>query len=208
MEIKDIKWTKWIALGVGGLLGLSHLSMIGIIANKKPLSKFPQLNIPVNEYTSYEVEAGTEGYRINYRSNDPKVMISTKTIPSKGGLFSKGQSTEIYKEYTMDGAEHHDGPVSTRSAWIDPSGLTGEGEKKPSAKTIECIKARGSGEGTGRMVGGSVGAAAGSGLSSIPFVGWVLAGAASMIGMNEGAEIGGSLAESFSDACVEEVDEI
>jgi len=208
MEIKDIKWTKWIALGVGGLLGLSHLSMIGIIANKKPLSKFPQLNIPVNEYTSYEVEAGTEGYRINYRSNDPKVMISTKTIPGKSGLFSKGQSTEIYKEYTMDGAEHHDGPVSTRSSWIDPSGLTGEGEKKPSAKTIECIKARGSGEGTGRMVGGSVGAAAGSGLSSIPFVGWVLAGAASMIGMNEGAEIGGSLAESFSDACVEDIDEI
>jgi hypothetical protein len=84
--------------------------------------------------------------------------------------------------------------------------LTGEGEKKPSAKTIECIKARGSGEGTGRMVGGSVGAAAGSSLTSIPFVGWVLAGAASMIGMNEGAELGGDLAESFSDACVEEVD--
>ena len=208
MEIKDIKWTKWIALGVGGLLGLSHLSMIGIIANRKPLSKFPQLNIPVSEYTSYEVEAGTDGYRINYRSNDPKVMISTKTVPGKGGLFSKGQPTEIYKEYTMDGAVHHDGPVSTRTAWIDPAGLTGEGEKKPSAKTIECIKARGSGEGTGRMVGGSVGAAAGSGLSSIPFVGWVLAGAATMIGMNEGADIGGDLAESFSDACVEDIDEI
>jgi hypothetical protein len=56
------------------------------------------------------------------------------------------------------------------------------------------------------MVGGSVGAAAGSGLTSIPFGGWVLAGAASMIGMNEGAELGGDLAESFSDACVEEVD--
>ena len=208
MEIKDIKWTKWAALGLGGLLGLSHLGMIGIIANRKPLSKFPQLNIPVSEYSSYNVEAGTDGYRINYRSNDPKVMISTKTVPGKGGLFSKGQPTEIYKEYTMDGAVHHDGPVSTRTAWIDPSGLTGEGEKKPSAKTIECIKARGSGEGTGRMVGGSVGAAAGSGLTSIPFVGWVLAGAASMIGMNEGAEIGGSLAESFSDACVEDIDEI
>ena len=101
MEIKDIKWTKWIAIGVGGLLGLSHLGMIGIIANKKPLSKFPQLNIPVNEYTSYEVEAGTDGYRIKYRSNDPKVMISTKTLPGKGGLFSKGQPTEIYKELSL-----------------------------------------------------------------------------------------------------------
>ena len=206
MEIKDIKWTKWIALGVGGLLGLSHLSMIGIIANRKPDSKFPQLNIPVSEYTSYSVQANEEGYAINYRANDPLVMATTKIIPGKGGLFKKGQHTEIVKQYTMDGAVHHDGPVSTRSAWIDPSALTGEGEKKISAKTIECIKARGGGEGTGRMVGGSVGASVGSGLSSIPFVGWVLAGAASMIGMNEGAELGGDLAEQFSDACVEEVD--
>ena len=208
MEIKDIKWTKWIALGAGGLLGLSHLGMIGIIANKKPDGKFPQLNIPVSEYTSYSVQANEEGYTINYRANDPLVMETVKEVEGKGGLFSKSPTTKIVKQYTMDGAEHHDGPVSTRSAWIDPSGLTGDGEKKISAKTIECIKARGSGEGTGRMVGGSVGAAAGSGLSSIPFVGWVLAGAASMIGMNEGAEIGGSLAESFSDACVEDIDEI
>jgi hypothetical protein len=56
------------------------------------------------------------------------------------------------------------------------------------------------------MVGGSVGASVGSGLTSIPFVGWVLAGAASMIGMNEGAELGGNIAERFTDACVEEVD--
>ena len=206
MEIKDIKWTKWIAIGVGGLLGLSHLGMIGIIANRKSESKFPQLNIPVSEYSSYSLQANEEGYAINYRANDPLVMQTTKTIPGKGGLFSKGQPTEIVKQYTMDGAEHHDGPVSTRSAWIDPSGLTGEGEKKISAKTIECIKARGSGEGTGRMVGGSVGASVGSGLSSIPFVGWVLAGAASMIGMDQGADIGGDLVESFSDACIEEVE--
>jgi len=204
MEIKNISKTKLFALGLGGVIGLSHFGMIGLLAQRE--SKFPKLDLPVSEYTSYEVEAGEDGYRVKYRSNDPKVMISTKTIPSKGGLFSKSQTTEVYKEYTMDGAEHHDGPVSTRTSWIDPSGLSGEGEKKPSAKTIECIKARGSGEGTGRMVGGSVGAAAGSGLTSVPFVGWVLAGAASMIGMNEGAELGGDLAESFSDACVEEVD--
>ena len=203
MEIKDIKWTKWIALGVGGLLGLSHLTMIGIIANRKPESKFPQLNIPVSEYTSYDVEAGVDGYRIRYSANDPKSMFTTKTI-TKGGFLKKGDKTTIVQEYTMNGAVHHDGPVSTRSAWIDPSALTGDGEKKISAKTVECIKARGSGEGTGRMVGGSVGAAAGSSLSSIPFVGWVLAGAASMIGMNKGAEIGGDMAESFSDSCSED----
>ena len=206
MDYKKINITKWVAVGLGGLLGLSHLGMIGIIANRKPDSKFPQLNIPVSEYTSYSVQANEEGYAINYRANDPLVMQTSKTIPGKGGLFKKGQSTEIVKQYTMDGAEHHDGPVSTRTAWIDPSALTGEGEKKISAKTIECIKARGGGEGTGRMVGGSVGASVGSGLSSIPFIGVVLAGAASMIGMNEGADIGGDLAEQFSDACVEDIE--
>ena len=199
-------YKKWIAIGLGGVLGLSHLGMIGVIANRKTDSKFPQFNIPVSDYSSYSLQANEEGYAINYRSNDPLVMQTTKSIPGKGGLFSKGQPTQIVKQYTMDGAEHHDGPVSTRSSWIDPSGLTGEGEKKISAKTIECIKARGSGEGTGRMVGGSVGASVGSGLSSIPFVGWVLAGAASMIGMNEGADIGGGIAERFSDACVEDVE--
>ena len=204
MEFKDINKTKLAALGLGGLLGLSHLGMIGLLAQRE--SKFPKFDLPVSEYTSYSVQANEEGYAINYRANDPLVMATTKTIPGKGGLFSKGQPTQIVKQYTMDGAEHHDGPVSTRSAWIDPSGLTGDGEKKISAKTIECIKARGSGEGTGRMVGGSVGASVGSGLSSIPFVGWVLAGAASMIGMDQGAELGGDLAESFSDACIEEVE--
>lgn len=207
MEIKNIKWTKWAALGLGGLLGLSHLGMIGIIANRKPESKFPQLNIPVSEYTSYSVQANEEGYAINYRANDPLVMQTTKEVGGSG-LFSKSPTTKIVKQYTMDGAEHHDGPVSTRSSWIDPSGLTGDGEKKISAKTIECIKARGSGEGTGRMVGGSVGASVGSSLTSIPFVGWVLAGAASMIGMNEGAELGGNISERFADACVEDVDGI
>ena len=79
MDFKNINKTKWIAIGLGGLLGLSHLSMIGIIANRKPESKFPQLNIPVSEYTSYEVEAGTEGYRINYRLS--LIHISEPTRP-------------------------------------------------------------------------------------------------------------------------------
>ena len=83
MEIKDVKWTKWFALGLGGLLGLSHLGMIGIIANKKVESKFPQLNIPVSEYTSYSVQANEEGYAINYRANDPLVMQTVKEYRRK-----------------------------------------------------------------------------------------------------------------------------
>ena len=122
MEIKNISKTKLFALGLGGLLGLSHLGMIGIIAGKKTESKFPEINIPVNDYTSYSLQANEEGYAINYRANDPLVMQTVKEVEGKGGLFSKSPTTKIVKQYTMDGAEHHDGPVSTRSAWIDPSG--------------------------------------------------------------------------------------
>jgi hypothetical protein len=48
-------------------------------------------------------------------------------------------------------------------------------------------------------VGGSIGAAVGtSGLASVPYVGWVLAGAATMLGMEQGAEIGGQMAMDFA----------
>ena len=109
---KQINWTKWSALGLGGLLGLSHISMIIMLATRQQ-SKYPQIAIPpVNEYSSYRVEAGEEGYRIEYRGNDPKSMFTTKTI-SKGGFLKKGDKTTIVEEYTMDGAVHHGGPVQT-----------------------------------------------------------------------------------------------
>ena len=63
MEFKDINKTKLFALGLGGLLGLSHLGMIGLLAQRE--SKFPKFDLPVSEYTSYSVQANEEGYAIN-----------------------------------------------------------------------------------------------------------------------------------------------
>ena len=191
---------KWIGIGLGTLLGVSHLGMIGLLATRQQ-SKYPRITIPpVNEYSSVRVMAGEDGYSLEYRGNDPKSMFTTKTV-SSGGFLKKGDKTTITKEYTMDGAVHHGGPVSNNRTWIDPISVGSFPEKKSSAKTEACIEARGGGKQTGRLVGGSVGAAAGSGLSSVPFVGWVLAGAATMIGMNEGADLGGDVAESFSKDC-------
>ena len=194
---------KWIGISLGSLVGLSHISMIVMLATRDN-SKYPKIAIPpVNEYSSVRVMAGEDGYSLEYRGNDPKSMFTTKTV-SRGGFLKKGDTTTITQEYTMDGAVHHGGAVSNARTWIDPVAVGSLGEKKSSAKTEECIEARGGGKSTGRIVGGSVGASVGSGLSSIPFVGWVLAGAASMIGMNEGAQLGGDIAEQFADACVEE----
>ena len=201
----DYKW-KWISIGtVGSLFALSHIGMIGMLANRE--SQFPKVNLPVGEYTSYSVEAGKDTYRINYRANDPLVMGVKKDINKPGGFLGLAKSTiKVEEQYTMDGARHHGGPVSTRSAWLDSAGDATPGKSGVSDKTIACIKAEGGGEGTGRMVGGAIGASAAPTLSGIPFVGWVLAGAATMIGMDQGAELGGDLAESFSDACIEEVE--
>ena len=191
------KW-KWISIGtVGSLFALSHIGMIGMISRQ---SKFPQLNLPVTEHTSYSVKAGRDGYAINYRAHDPLIMHVERDVKTKGGFLGLANNTVKTKEqYTVGSKTHHGGPVSNSRTWIDPSAQGGE----LSAKTIECIKARGSGEGTGRMVGGSVGATVGSSLTGIPFVGWVLAGAASMIGMDAGSDIGGSMAESYA-GCVDE----
>ena len=70
-----------------------------------------------------------------------------------------------------------------------------------SSKSEACITAIGGGEGTGRLVGTSVGAAAAPAVSSIPFVGWVAAGWIAMFGGNQGAEIGGNMAEELNKNC-------
>ena len=191
------KW-KWISIGtVGSLFALSHIGMIGMIARK---SSLPQLNMPVGEYTSYKVEASKDGYRVEYRANDPKLMHVERDVKTKGGFLGLGNNTvKVSEQYTLGGKTPHGGPVSNPTTWIDTSAQGGE----LSDKTIKCIEARGGGKSTGKIVGGGMGAAAGSSLSGIPFVGWVLTGAATMIGMDAGGEIGGSMAESYA-GCVED----
>ena len=178
---------KWIGISLGAIVGLSHIGMIGMMSRNKSL---PTLNLPVGPYTAYTVKAGKEGYFINYRANDPLVMEVTKEVNKPGGFLGLSRSKMRTRElYTMEGFKHLDG---------------GGSPGKLSAAKIACIKAEGSGEGTGKMVGGAVGASvATTGLASVPYVGWVLAGAATMLGMEQGAEIGGSMAKDFSGACQE-----
>jgi len=97
----------------------------------------------------------------------------------------------------MDGAHHQGGPTSNFRSWQDPSTMGGENGKKLSAKTVACIEAAGGGRSTGKIVGGSIGASAAPTLSGIPYVGWVLAGAATMMGVEEGGNIGADMATTL-----------
>ena len=199
---KKINLTKYFAITAGAIFGLSHIGMIGMLSKK---SQVPTPSIPVGPYTSYVIQADKEGYKISYTANDPKTAFITKDIKEKGGFL--GLATEkkvITEEYFMDGQINQGGPVSNHRSWIDsPPGLTGAQAQAISdaRKSEACIKAIGSAEGTGRLVGTSVGASAAPALSGIPFVGWVAAGWVAMFGGNQGAEIGGTMAEDLNKNC-------
>ena len=195
---------KWIGISLGSLLGITHIGMIGLIATNKN-TKLPSLDIPVGDYTSYVVSADKDGYKISYSANDPKTAFVTKDIKEKGGFLGlANETTKVTEEYFMDGQINQGGPVSNHRSWIDsPSGLSQEEAARITEirKSEACIKAIGSAEGTGRLVGTSIGAAAAPSLSSIPFVGWVAAGWVAMFGGNQGAEIGGNMAEDLNKNC-------
>ena len=175
---------KWIGISLGTLLGISHIGMIGMIARK---DSFPKLNLPIGEYTSYNVIANKEGYSINYRAHDPRVLVKSEHVDRPAGLLGLGKKkVAIHEQYYLS-------PSESKGGGLDP-------------KTIAFIKKKGSGEGTGRLVGGAVGTAAvtQTGMASIPIIGWVLAGATTMMGMDQGAEIGGQMAEDLAKECEED----
>ena len=200
---KKINLTKWFAFGLGGIFGLSHIGMIGMLSNRE--SKLPKLNLPVGDYTTYQAEVSKEGYRISYKANDPKTMFITKDIKEKGGFLGlANNTTKVVEEYVMDGQTNQGGAVSNHRSWLDQKpGLTDQQAAEITAvrKSEAFVKAIGSAEGPGRLVGTSVGAAAAPALSGIPFVGWVAAGWVAMFGGNQGAEIGGNMAEDMSKEC-------
>ena len=193
---------KWFAGSLGLIIGVTHMGLIGLLVTRQK-DQLPSLDIPVGDYTSYVVSANKEGYKISYTANDPKTAYVTKDIKEKAGFLGLATNrTQIAEQYFMDGKTNQGGPVSNKRSWIDnPPGLTQGQAAEISAQRIACIKAVGSGEGTGRVVGTSIGAAAAPTLSSIPFVGWVAAGWVAMFGGNQGADIGGNMAEEMSKDC-------
>ena len=194
---------KWIGLSLGAVLGIGHIGMIGMLANRE--SKLPSVDIPVGDYTSYKVSVSEDGYAISYKANDPKTAFITKDIKEKGGFLGlANETTVITEEYFMDGQINQGGAVSNSRSWIDQKpGLTQDQADKITAarKSEACIEAIGSAKGTGRLVGTSVGAAAAPTVSTIPFVGWVVAGWVAMFGGDQGAEIGGNMAEDLNKNC-------
>ena len=172
-----------IATG-GGAIGIAHLGMIGMLSTRNTV---PVFQPPVGPYTSYMIQADKDGYKMSYRANDPMTMMKTTTSKVKG--LTKTTEKTVVDEYTMDGKTH-----------LGAIGSTAQ----QAAQNVECIKAEGGGEQTGKVVGASVGAAAAPAVMGVPFIGPVLGGLVALVGMNKGGEIGGQIATEFSASCDED----
>ena len=188
---------KGIALGVGILIGVSHIGLLGYVLNRekpKPVQQPPTFNLPRGPYSSYKIRAGKEGYEIEYRANDPKILSSERGLDldkSKKGFFggSSSERRNEYRrdEYTMEGTRNMGGAVT-------------QGEEGKSAKDIECIVADAGARSQGAMAGTSI--AAGlvvPAVSSIPYIGWLAGGWALLLGQQAGSELGSQVGEVFND---------
>ena len=182
--------TKWIAISLGGLLGLSHIGMIGMLANR---SKYPSFKLPeTGQYSSYRIMAGEDGYSVEYRANDPKILESERSLEldkEKKGFFGGGteQRTEYRRDqFTMDGVRNLGGE-STETG-------------KSNAKSAECIAADAGARSQGAMAGTSIAAGvAVPAVSSIPYVGWLAGGWALLLGQRAGSELGSQVGQVFND---------
>ena len=182
--------TKAIGLAMLGVLGIAHIGVLGHLLNAvRP--QYPVINFPQGDYSSYKVEATRDGYRIEYRANDPRVLQSEKSLQldaAKKGLF--GPKVEHRKEYridqyTMDGARNLGG------------GVDAEGK---SAKDIECIVADAGARSQGAMAGSAIAAGvAVPAMMNIPYIGWLASGWALLLGQKMGSEAGSQVGKVFND---------
>ena len=183
---------KIIITTAGALFAISHLGLLGYLIDRKaePPS-VPTINLPRGPYSSYTIEAGKDGYRIEYRADDPKVLESERSLDldkEKRGFFGGG--TERRNEWRRD--------QFTREGTRNLGGATDDEGK--SAKEIECIVADAGARSQGAMAGSAIAAgAAAPALSSIPYVGWLAGGWALLLGQKVGSEIGSQVGEVFND---------
>jgi hypothetical protein len=182
--------TKNIAIGLGVVFGIAHIGVLGHLLNAvRP--QYPVINFPQGDYSSYKVEATRDGYRIEYRANDPRVLQSEKSLQldaAKKGLF--GPKIEHRKEYRID--QYTMGGVRNLGGGVDAEGK--------SAKDIECIVADAGARSQGAMAGSAIAAGvAVPAAMNIPYIGWLASGWALLLGQKMGSEAGSQVGKVFND---------
>ena len=183
---------KKVAIGVGGVIAFAHVGILGhLISHEEPNPQPPVVNLPRGPYSSYKIKAGKDGYTIEYRADDPKVLESSRSLDmdkEKRGLFGGGteRRTEYRRDqFTREGARNLGGAID------------GEGK---SAKDVECLIADAGARSQGAMAGSAIATGvAVPAVMGIPYIGWLAAGWVSLLGNNIGSEVGSTVGTVFND---------
>ena len=184
---------KTIGLALLGLVGVSHIGLLGyVLRPQEGVHQPPTINIPRGPYSSYRIKAGKDGYEIEFRADDPKVLESERSLNvdrDKRGLFGGG--TESRREWRTD--------QFTREGTRNLGGATDE-EGKLTAKDVECIVADAGARSQGAMAGSAIAAGvAVPAVMSIPYVGWLAGGWALLLGQKAGSSLGSTVGSIFND---------
>ena len=173
---------KGISIGLGTIFVASNFYTINLLSKKSTL---PMFDLPVSKYSTYEIQADKESYRILHRMHDPRIIASMETSKKPAGFL--GASKALSTKESQKIAGEKDVTV------INGAELT--------AKQIACIKEKAKGESTGQLIGTSVATGTGlvTSLSNVPIVGWFLSGFATNTARREGGKIGASMASDFND---------
>ena len=186
---------KWAAISVGSVVAVAHIGVLGHLIRRPPepkVAEVPTINIPSGPYTSYKITAGKDGYTIEYKANDPAILESQRSLildKDKKGLFGGG--TETRREWRRD--------QYTAEGTRNMGGAAVDGEGK-SAKDVECIVADAGARSQGAMAGSAV--ATGvlvPAVVNIPYIGWLAAGWAALLGNNIGSSAGSLVNSAISD---------
>ena len=183
---------KIAGLALLGVLGVAHIGVLGHLLNAtRP--QYPVINFPTGDYSSYKVEATKDGYKIEYKANDPRVLESERSLQvdqDKKGFFGGGTTRRReYRtdQFTMDGARNLGGGA------LDPEGKLG-------AKSEECIRADAGARSQGALAGTSIAAGAlVPAVVGIPYIGWLAAGWVTLLGGRVGSDLGSQVGSMMND---------
>ena len=187
---------KFATITLGTIVGVAHIGVLGHLIKHEPedqVQQPPAFNIPHTPYSSYRIHAGKEGYTIEYRSDDPKVLQSERSLnldKEKRGLFGGGreQRTEYRTDqYTREG---------TRNMGGGEIGEVGKSGGVDAACLVADAGARSQGVMAGTAISAGVLVPA---VSSIPYIGWLASGWALLLGQQAGETIGSEVGNVFND---------
>ena len=173
---------KGISVGLGTVFVASNFYTINLLSKKPNL---PIFDLPVSKYSTYEIEADKDSYKIRHKMHDPKIIVNLESSKKPAGFLGASKAYVTKESQKIAGQKN----------------VTIVNNGELTEKQIACIREKAKAQSTGELIGTSIAVETGlaSSLSNFPIVGWFLSGFATNQARREGGKIGADMASDFND---------